>query len=100
MKAEIKCPACLAWVSSSDGHCTHCGSVLDRNVRLKQDRISRGVSVGPPERKKTRIDLWLERTEHSENTLVVVLRAIVGVAWAIYMAVLGFIVWLVTLLAG
>lgn len=100
MESQIKCPACSAWVSKSQSRCTACGSTLDRNQFQKEERIKAGTYPEKKERKKTRIELWLERTESSENTLVVFARSIVKVVWLMYLGVLSFIIWMVTLLAG
>jgi hypothetical protein len=98
MKAEIKCPSCARWVSNEGTHCPYCGSVLDRNVLLKEERAKRAIPETP--KKKSRIELFLDRTENSDKPFVILFRKVVAFFWAIYMAILAFIVWLVTVAAG
>jgi hypothetical protein len=42
----------------------------------------------------------LDRTENSDKPFVILFRKVVAFFWAIYMAILAFIVWLVTVAAG
>ena len=96
--AQIKCPACSEWVSSDSNYCSKCNSLLDRNELLKKEReqISGPVKVKP----KSRVDLFIERTAESQNPFVRVFRFFVQVLWFVYVSLIAFVIWFVTLLVG
>ncbi|MBX7095220.1 MAG: hypothetical protein K1X56_10880 [Flavobacteriales bacterium] len=100
MNKEIQCPNCKAWMKGSGEHCDQCGAVLNRHEYIREERIKQGLIPSPKPKKKSRIEIWLDKTEDSENTLIIVLRTMVAAFWLTWMAILGFFIWLITLLAG
>lgn len=87
-------------MKGSGEHCDQCGAVLNRHDYLKEERVKQGLIPPPKVKKKNRIEIWLDETENSDNTLIVVLRTVVAALWFTWWAILGFFIWLITLLAG
>ena len=96
--ANVKCPTCSEWVSSETKFCTFCNSLLDRNELLKQER----EQINGPTiiKQKSRVDLFIERTAESDNPFVILFRFFVRVVWFVYVSLIAFVIWFVTLLVG
>lgn len=91
-KKEIKCPTCEAWRSylPEQNICHACGSILDKNEILFEERKKKGLIKSFPEPKP-----FLEIKDSYPWYLKVILH-IVRPIYFIVMIMIAFVTWFVT----
>lgn len=89
---EVKCPNCKTWNSDID-HCSTCGEPisskqLNLNYKKQIDEID---NKRPP----SIIDTYLAKQMKSSNAFVRVLFYFLYSIWMVYMAILGFFLYII-----
>ncbi|GAB3740569.1 hypothetical protein GCM10027594_20490 [Hymenobacter agri] len=90
-----KCPACQQWShwqQQAHDRCEHCGELLD--PRAQQEATERAAT------EHLRGGIQLIEIGPDDSDLVRFLKTIARGGQLVFIAILGFIVWLVTVLTG
>ena len=93
-----KCPTCSqwsAWKQNPEDHCEHCGAILD-----PQGLKARHQQEEEDFRQKQNINIALIEIFPYDSTLTRFWKRIVQGLQISLMAIISFIIWLVTVLAG
>ena len=98
MKSSRKCPACAqwsAWNQAPDDKCEHCGNILDpQGLKAQQEQEAETF------RQKQNFNIALIEIYPYDSTLTRFGKRIIQAFQISLMAIISFIIWLVTILAG
>ena len=92
---EVKCKECQTWNDADLTLCTNCGVNL-RSEEIKREEESFELFDGEP----TKFERWLKRMEKSKNPLIFIPYRILKTIYVVYMAIVGFLTWLVIWFVG
>lgn len=81
-----KCENCGKWTDTSNYFCQHCGKLLNEK-RLEQEK---------QRHEQTKLDLILIKIKPTDSLPVVFVKRLAQGIQIIYMAILSFILWLIT----
>jgi hypothetical protein len=89
---EIKCSSCKTWNADVE-FCAYCGAPLSaRQLNIQyRNQIDEEDKKRPP----SKLELYIARQMKSENMLVRGLFYLLYSVWVVYMAVVGFFVYLI-----
>jgi methionyl-tRNA synthetase len=98
MKSSRKCPGCGQWSEWNelpDDKCQHCGNTLDpQGLKARQEQEAEAL------RQKQHLNLALIEIYPHDSATTRFGKRIVQAAQLTLMAIISFIIWLVTVLAG
>ena len=94
---ERKCPSCGTWNNDND-FCKQCGMAISPKELEKLEVVKRQTFSDKV--KKTMVDKGFIRFKNSKNPFLRELYKILYGFWVVYMAIISFILWFITLLAG
>jgi uncharacterized membrane protein YvbJ len=89
---EIKCPTCNTWNTDVE-FCRNCGQPLTAkqlNIQYRKE-IDEEDSKRPP----SKIELYMAKQMKSENLLIRGVFYFLYSVWVVYMAVVGFFVYMI-----
>jgi hypothetical protein len=90
-----KCPACQQWSNwqqQASNHCEHCGELLDPRAHAEAEQQAAAANQ--------RGGIELMEVGPEDKGLVWFFKNIIRSGQLLFIAIIGFIVWLVTALAG
>ena len=93
MTSTKKCPACQQWSEwqqQADDRCEHCGALLDPRTHAEAQQ----AAAAPPR------GIQLMEIKPEDGGLVRFFKTLVRGGQLLFIAIIGFIVWLVTAIAS
>jgi hypothetical protein len=98
MEDQKKCHSCgqwSEWTHHTSDKCVHCGEVLDKVALEMETRKNESDSI-----QLKKIENSFLTIKDSDNWPMVFIKRIANIANAIFIAIMGFLVWLTTTIAG
>jgi hypothetical protein len=98
MEDQKKCHNCglwSEWTHHNSDKCLHCGQVLDKEAFERETRKNESDSI-----QLKKIEDSFLTIKNSDNLPIVFIKRIANIANAIFIAIMGFLVWLTTTIAG
>ena len=89
--AQRKCPNCSHWNIGKD-YCEKCEAALSADA-ISKEREARLIQE-EENKPKDKTDIWIEKIKNHKYLFVRISFQILYSIWAIFMAFVGFFVWL------
>ncbi len=101
MLNEKKCPACGKWTDGSKSRCAFCDSLIDPTLIAAENRKKRDEETRKKElAEENRFERYLRKLQYSDKWYHKLFFGILNVFFNIYMAILSFFIWLITIVSG
>ena len=97
MPVERKCPKCNTWNKEED-HCNNCGEPISPR-QLEKNRMEK-LKAKEEAKVPSKMDIFLDKLKKHQNPFVKILYALLSSVWAVYMFLLGIILYLAAATPG
>jgi hypothetical protein len=98
MKDQKKCHSCgqwSVWTHHNSDLCIHCGQLLDKEALMMETKKNESDAI-----QVKKIENSFLTIKASDNLPTVFIKRIANIANAIFIAIMAFLVWFTTAIAG